>query len=63
MKSCFENAARKILEEHGCKLIKMLTETICLWENKKGIVRSNDYLVFYYMTDEAWDFWANTDKL
>ena len=55
----FEEQAKNILAKHGCKFIKMISETRCVWENKIGIIRDDDVAVLGLMSDSAWNFWAN----
>lgn len=59
MENEFETEARRILERHGCKLISMISETKCVWENKIGIQRSDDVFVLRNMSEENFEYWAN----
>ena len=34
--------AKRILDRNGCKFISMASETTVLWQNRSGIVRSDD---------------------
>ena len=52
-----EKRAKKILQIHDCKFIKMLSECRVLWENKNGIIRADDVLTLANMSETAWDFW------
>ena len=52
-----EKKAKEILEQHGCKLVSMISECRILWQNKNGIIRTDDVAVLSNMTDEAWKFW------
>jgi hypothetical protein len=47
-----------LLESHECRFIRSLTENSILWENKVGIVRSDDIFVLNNMTENAWKFWS-----
>ena len=50
---------KAILEQHGCKLVSILSECRVLWESRNGVVRSDDVFVLRNMTEEAWKFWAD----
>lgn len=52
-----EELAKQILESHGCKFIKMLSECTVYWEDKLGNTYVDDIATLYNMTDSAWDFW------
>ena len=51
-----EAEARRILTQHGCEFIQMLTECRVLWKNQNGVIRADDITVLRYMTREAWDY-------
>ena len=54
----FEKEARALLEKHGFSFVKMISETVVLYENKVGIVRADDVFVLRHMTEKAWKFWG-----
>lgn len=52
-----EEKAKFILESHGCKFIKMISECRVVWKNANGIVRDDDIAVLYNMSESAWLYW------
>lgn len=54
-----EKEAIKILQDHDCDLVMMLSECTVLWKNKAGIIRCNDLWVLRNMSESAWNFCKN----
>ena len=52
-----EERAKSILESHGCKFIKMISECRVVWENACGIVRDDDIAVLNNVNESVWSYW------
>ena len=50
--------AEKILKQHNCEFISMITECRVLWRNQSGTVMSDDIAVLANMSEDAWLFWS-----
>lgn len=55
----YEAEAKELLEKHDCKLIGIIFESLCIWENKIGIKRIDDIFALKNMSESNFNFWAN----